>query len=282
MIYILYNPKSGGTESWEYVKALEVCYPDSLTVDITGLNDIQAFLAGIDREDALILCGGDGTLHRFVNDMGGVVPENDIFYFAIGSGNDFARDLGMEKGATPDYLINKYLKGLPTVEVKGEKRLFLNGVGYGIDGYCCQEGDRLRSAGKKDINYAGIAIKGLLRHYKPTGAKITVDGREYRCEKVWLAPTMYGRYYGGGMLCAPGQDRLAKEKTLSVMVMHDTGKLGTLCIFPSIFKGKHIKYKKHVQILTGKDITVEFDRPTPLQIDGETVLEVTKYRAVVP
>ena len=37
--------------------------------------------------------------------------------------------------------------------------------------------------------------------------------------------------------------------------------------------------KNMVAIHTGKEITVEFDRPTPLQIDGETVLDVTKYAA---
>jgi hypothetical protein len=30
---------------------------------------------------------------------------------------------------------------------------------------------------------------------------------------------------------------------------------------------------------TGHEITVEFDQPTPLQIDGETILDVTSYTA---
>lgn len=30
--------------------------------------------------------------------------------------------------------------------------------------------------------------------------------------------------------------------------------------------------------MTGKDITVSFDRPTALQIDGETILGVTSCR----
>ena len=31
----------------------------------------------------------------------------------------------------------------------------------------------------------------------------------------------------------------------------------------------------------GNNITVTFDRPTPLQIDGETVLDVTSYNVTV-
>ena len=34
-----------------------------------------------------------------------------------------------------------------------------------------------------------------------------------------------------------------------------------------------------VAVHTGNEITVEFDQPTPLQIDGETVLNVTRYSA---
>ena len=51
-------------------------------------------------------------------------------------------------------------------------------------------------------------------------------------------------------------------------------------MFPSLFKGTHVKYTKYFDIMQGKDITVSFDIPTALQIDGETVTGVTEYRAV--
>ena len=90
---------------------------------------------------------------------------------------------------------------------------------------------------------------------------------------------MFGKYYGGGMKAAPDQDRFSEEGTLSLMMFHGGGRLRTLCAFPGIFKGEHIKHDKIVTILTGKQITVEFDRPTPLQIDGETISGVTAYTA---
>ena len=86
---------------------------------------------------------------------------------------------------------------------------------------------------------------------------------------------MYGSHYGGGMIPTPEQGR--GEGKLSVMIFHGSGRLKTLTIFPGIFKGEHLKTKKHVKVLEGKEITVRFDRPTPLQIDGETVLNVTEY-----
>ncbi|MBR2615236.1 MAG: hypothetical protein IKC69_00990, partial [Clostridia bacterium] len=97
-----------------------------------------------------------------------------------------------------------------------------------------------------------------------------------------LAPTMLGRYYGGGMMPSPTQDRKNADGTISVMVFHGKGRWGSLFLFPSLFSGKHVEHKNAVTVLHGHDILVEFDRPTPLQIDGETLRDVRSYRALSP
>ena len=279
VMYILYNPiaSAGGCEN--EARALMADYADSKLLDVTKIEDFSAFVGQLEAEDEIILCGGDGTLNHLANAVREISLKNKIYYYPCGSGNDFGRDIGIQKEGKTPVCINQYLKDLPTVTVNGEERVFINGVGYGIDGYCCEEGDQLREVADKAVDYTAIAIKGLLFYYKPTNATITVDGNKYTYKKVWLAPTMFGRYYGGGMIPTPGQTRLNEEKTLSVLSFHGSGKLKSLIMFPSIFKGEHVKYKKHIQVLSGKEITVEFDRPTPLQIDGETVPNVTKYTA---
>ena len=88
---------------------------------------------------------------------------------------------------------------------------------------------------------------------------------------------MKGRYYGGGMMVAPNQDRNDPEEKVTVVILHKAGKLKTLMVFPSIFKGEHIKHTKMVDVISGHNIEVEFDRPTALQIDGETFVGITKY-----
>ena len=227
--------------------------------------------------------GGDGTLNRFINDTAELTLPKRILYFATGSGNDFLHDIGGTPLQEPTD-ITKYLKDLPIVTVKGKDYRVLNGVGYGIDGYCCKVGDKLRATSKKPVNYTSIAIKGLLFHYKPTNATVIADGKEYRFDKVWLVPTMNGRFYGGGMMPTPAQDRLNPAHTISAMVYRAANKFQALMVFPSIFKGEHIKKEKLVKILSGDEITVRFDRPTALQIDGETILGVSEYtmRAAAP
>ena len=278
-ILVLYNPIANNGRSREAVETLVAKLgPRCTFCDVT--KGYAELLAALTEKDAVLLCGGDGTLNRFINDTEGLSLPCDVLYYASGSGNDFARDISLSRGDDP-VSIKRYLRDLPEVEVKGRRYRFLNGVGYGIDGYCCQVGDELRAIPGKKVDYTAIAIKGLLGKFKPKNAKVTVDGETHTYHKVWLAPTMNGRYYGGGMIATPEQDRLAKDG-VSLLVWHGSGSLKTLMLFPSIFKGEHVKHTKHTAILRGREIEVVFDSPCALQIDGETVLDVTSYRVTAP
>lgn len=278
MYYILYNTLSANKQGLEYSRLLlgNSVPEDAKMIEISSIKHYADFWASIDLEnDTVILSGGDGTLNRFVNENYGLTLPQNLFYFASGSGNDFKKDVAEED--TVLIPLHKYIKDLPTVTVNGKTSYFINGIGYGIDGYCCEEGDKLKAKSDKPVNYTAIAIKGLLFHFKPTNAKVTVDGVTKEYKKVWIAPTMKGRYYGGGMFVTPQQDRFDPEGKVSFATLHNSGALHTLMIFPSIFQGKHVEHTKQFEVRTGHEITVEFDRPTALQIDGETVLGVTSY-----
>lgn len=279
--YVLFNGRSNNSNGEaeakkvnEFFKGKEIEFQD-----VTKISFFEGFLNSLGKDDEIVLCGGDGTLNHFVNDTYNSEIKNDVYFYPTGSGNDFYRDV--KGGDTKEPVkINDYIKNLPMVKVNGKTYRFINGVGYGIDGYCCEEGDKQRELNDKPVNYTSIAIKGLLFHYKPTNAVVTVDGKEYKFKKAWLVPTMNGRFYGGGMMAAPDQKRIADDKKLSVMVMSGSGKIPTLIAFPKIFEGKHVD-KKLTTVLEGKKVKVEFDRPTALQIDGETFLGVTEYEAEV-
>lgn len=277
--YILYNEKAGTGKIADAMQTLKAQLKGELKlVDVLKLEDYPAFVQQLTAEDYVVVAGGDGTLNHFVNNIDGLSLPCDVLYYPAGSGNDFARDLDKESCCEP-FVVNQWIQDLPKVTVNGNTYRFLNGIGYGIDGYCCQMGDVLRAIPGKKVDYTAIAIKGLLFHYKPTSAKVTVDGVTTHHDHVWLAPTMHGRFYGGGMYPTPGQERSKGDGKLSVMVYRSRSKLVALIVFPSLFKGEHIKHKKQVKVFSGKEITVEFDRPAPLQVDGETILNVTSYTA---
>ena len=283
MIYILFNTLAGNKKLEQETDDLRAFLDGEIVKKDVQSIDYKSFLTTLTENDTIVLCGGDGTLNHFANDTDGMEVPCEILYYPSGSGNDFAHDINIEPHAKPAS-VKQYLQNLPLVEVKGKTYRFLNNVGFGIDGYCCEVGDQCKLKSDKPVNYTAIAIKGCLFHYKPTKATVIIDGQTYQYKNVWIAPTMKGRYYGGGMIAAPSQDRSAPDGKLSVVLLHNTNRFQTLMVFPSIFKGEHIKHTKFIAIHTGYDIHVKFDHPAPLQIDGETILDVTEYivKAKVP
>ena len=280
MIYVFWNKLANNGKAAEAKAELENVFSgEELNfIDVREIKNAADSCKELKAEDKIIISGGDGTLSRFVNDIFELHLQNEIYFYTCGTGNDFVNDV-RDKCEIKNNLIpmNEFLKSLPVVTVNNEKHYFINGIGYGIDGYCCEEGDKLREKSDKPINYAAIAIKGMLGKFKPCGGSVTVDGVTTRYKKIWLAPTMNGRYIGGGMKITPDQDRLNTEHLVTNLVFHDSGMLKTLMVFPSIFKGEHVTHKDIIEIKTGHEIKVEFDKPCALQIDGETYLNITNY-----
>lgn len=278
MNYLFYNPSARNGKAAEDLQLIKKTL-DGQDVEIYAVTDIDDYVSVIDKiqpEDIVYIVGGDGTLNRFINDSTNLRILGDIFFYSAGTGNDFKHDVDPDNSLYRIRL-NDYIRNLPTVTVGGVTYKFVNGIGFGIDGYCCEEGDRQRAAGRQDINYSAIAVKGCLFRFKPYGADITVDGETIHYDKVWLAPTMFGKYYGGGMKVAPEQDRNNPQHTVTSVVIHGTGRLKTLIRFAKIFSGEYTKYTDMVDIRTGHEVRVVFDRPCALQIDGETVKNVTEY-----
>ena len=275
MNYILYNPKSNnenndlniihGAEHLEDIGVKKICW--------LGL-DVAAFCAELTSEDRVMICGGDGTLHYFANNTYDFDFPCPVYALRSGTGNDFLTDVG-QLGNDELIDIRGYLKNLPEVEVNGEKHKFINGVGLGIDGRVCVEVDKMKKKTNKKVSYTPAALKLLAYDYKRPNARVTVDGVTYEYRKIWMAGTMKGRYFGGGMMVAPQQDRDSGK--ISIMVMHGGSRAKTLGVFLKIFKGTHVKHKEMIDIFEGNEVTVEFETPSDMQIDGETVENVTKY-----
>ena len=165
------------------------------------------------------------------------------------------------------------------VNIDGKEYTFINNVGFGIDGYVCEVGNREREEKKKAINYTSIALKGLLYDFKPCNATVTVDGVTKTYERVWLAPVTNGRYFGGGMKIAPDQDRLDPDGKITFLIAHDLSRPRIVPIFPEIFKGTHVRHTKYIEVVKCDEVTVRFDRPCAVQIDGESIPNVTEYTA---
>ncbi|MFR7880801.1 MAG: hypothetical protein ACLU5J_04470 [Christensenellales bacterium] len=100
--------------------------------------------------------------------------KNTSYLYKAGTGNDFIRDI---KSNDDDTLLLKSLfREITNCDSKWNKRKFINGIGYSIDGMVCETAEELRLKNKKKINYTGLSIKLLLTKYSTPKATIIVDG----------------------------------------------------------------------------------------------------------
>jgi diacylglycerol kinase family enzyme len=146
----------------------------------------------------------------------------------------------------------------------------------GLDGWCCEKGDEHKTKNDDPVNYTKLATKGLLGGYKPRNARVYVDNEEYNFKNVYLVSTMNGRLYGGGIPIAPDQDRLNPEKNLTVVVAHANTRIGIISTFLKVLKGKH-KNSSNISMFVGKEVKVIYDKSCAVQIDGETIKDVSEY-----
>ena len=131
MKYYLYNSRANNGIRPNVPEGTEL-------VDAVGM-DYPAYFKGLAPEDEVVLVGGDGTLHYFINAMKGTELKNKVYLLGAGTGNDFLNDIERKPGE--EVLLNPYLTNLPTAYVNGMEKLFLNNMSFGIDGYCCEGAD---------------------------------------------------------------------------------------------------------------------------------------------
>ena len=278
MNYFLYNPKSNNdnnelniiTEDGDNRQvAMKICLLDL---------DVKHFATQLCDSDRVFICGGDGTLHHFANNAYGIEFPCPLYVIRSGTGNDFLNDIG-QKDNSNLVDIREFIRDLPESCINGEvTRKFINGVGFGLDGEVCLGVDEFKKKNpKKKASYTLVALKLLMLTYKRPNGRVTVDGVTREYNDIWAVSTMKGKYYGGGLMIAPTQERSSGK--ISVMVMHGGTRAKALTLFAGLNKGSHIKCKKIVEIIEGDEVLVEFDAPSALQIDGEVYLDVTKYSA---
>ncbi len=145
-IYLLYNPLAGNGKCREDIDILKNIHDEIEYVNMCNVDYIN-FFASTESNSTIIICGGDGTLNRFVNDTRYIDIKNPIFLYSVGTGNDFIRDLGYERAAKPDFEI--------TVEFDQPRQLQIDGeTVLGVKSYTVRAG--LSVSESKKLDAVGI------------------------------------------------------------------------------------------------------------------------------
>ncbi len=236
--------------------------------------------------DAILVFGGDGTVHRHLAQL--VRLQLPVLVVPCGSGNDFARALNLN--STKDSLAawRKFASGAGHVRaidlgvitpLAGEAphgRYFCCVGGVGLDGEVARRANQLPRWLRGHGGYV-VSLPPALFRFAPLLMKISVPDAEnpgafatHSEKPVVLAAFANTPVYGGGMRIAPQAQ--IDDGQLDLCIISDISKLKLLCLFPTVYFGKHLSMEE-VQYSRTESLRIETETPLDVYADGEFVCQ---------
>lgn len=274
MYLILYNPISrNGQKINKLIKKLNKTKEEVIAKNLLEIENVSEFTKNVRPQTKVVIVGGDGTLNRIANCIYGR-KDIDIYLYKGGTGNDFRRSIKSRKKLVK---INEYIKKLPKITANQKTMYFLNGAGIGIDGLISEKVNLSRD-NKSKSNFFKATMQAF-KEYKPIDLNLEVDDKKYSFKNCYLATVLNGVYLGGGMKFSPKSNRL--DDKLEVLVLNNISKHKLIFLFPTIYFGQHIKIKKYVTYLSGRNIKASFEKPSIMQVDGDHFYDILNIQVTI-
>ncbi|MDD3337501.1 MAG: diacylglycerol kinase family lipid kinase [Lachnospiraceae bacterium] len=284
MYYFIVNPKSKsskGRDIWSDIHSELEMRQFSYKVFFTQYRGHAEKLATQITEAhpdcTLVGVGGDGTIHELLSGIRNVTTIT-FGYIPTGSGNDFARGMGISADtltALRHILEPKQFRQMDLgIVTRGTKKSrFGVSTGIGFDAGICHEAlasnikKMLNKIGLGSLTYALIAAKQIFL-YEPCPMTIRMDGnRRIALNRSYFAAVMNQPFEGGGLKLCPGAKN--DDKYLNVCLVGDMPRFKILFLLPTAFWGKHT-HLKGVHMLRCKSISIHMGKEKPVHLDGES------------
>lgn len=217
-------------------------------IDVSGPSARIARARALEVRDsltALVVVGGDGTLS-----LGAEVVEGTPVRLGVvpaGSGNDFARALGLPVQA-PEESVRSLLQALsrPVVAIDAleitsaaadappSRSIALGNVSLGFDALVNARANRARHPGS--TRYA-VSVLQELRRFTPIPYWIEMDGGPREELDASLLTVANTGVFGGGMRLVP--DAAVDDGLLRLAAVSGLGRRGLLRLLPRVYRGSH-------------------------------------------
>lgn len=209
---------------------------------------------------AVVACGGDGTvcaLAAVAAEEGGVLG-----IIPLGSGNDFARQLGIPRGniaAGIDVLRTGQVDHADLGRARtadGHTTWFTTVANTGFDAVANAWANQIVWMSGTPL-YVVAAMRTLVT-YSPTPVRLTVDDEIIETD-AWLVAVGNTRTYASGMMITPSAS--VHDGLLDVCIVGPVSRTGFLRAFPTVFRGTHVDHTE-VRTARGVHVAVEVLDPT--------------------
>jgi len=212
--------------------------------------------------------GGDGTLNEVLNGMAG--SQSSLAALPSGSGNDFIRGIIGENA--PKDLVKSAVEGTERLidYARFNNKYFINIASVGFDAEVAYQSNRFKKLPLITGKMAYIlGIFSSILACKNHQMEIKVDGRAISGKSLLVA-VGNGNYYGGGMLALP--EASVDDGFYDICHVDAMSRLKILFLFPKYMKGQHAAIKG-VHFYRGKKVEITVDKPIPMNLDGEIIME---------
>lgn len=274
IIALIANPTAGGRKGARIIPQVEnrlrqygIDYRIFITQHHAHAMDIARMLPP-GQFDGIVSVGGDGTNFHLLN---GLLKYHDperlppLGIIPVGSGNSFARDLGIRTTADG---IRTLVRGrtrpvdVCTFTQGREPWYFVNLAGFGFVTDVARTAHHLKRFG--DFSYV-LGVFHRMLNLKFHRMELNIDGRRIEGNNCFVE-FCNSRYTGGKMLMAP--EARIDDGQFDVVVVGPMNRWSLLATFPKIFKGTHLQTPA-VHVYRATMASVRTDPPKTLLPDGE-------------
>ena len=214
----------------------------------------------------IIACGGDGTVNQAVN---GIMGSDAILgVIPLGSGNDFAKSIGLRGEFENDLSILSYGKVRNTDVISYGNSYFINTFGIGVDGLT----NYFASKSKLKTGFLKYFIGGLraLFSSNPFHIELKIDGvRIDYPQKCWMIAVANGKSEGGKYKISP--DSLNYDGRVEVILVKAVPRFRLIWAFLKLSVGFGFREDLVTQFSVKESCSIEMKTDLKCHADGEQV-----------
>ena len=245
-------------------------------VSTTGKGHARELMSGLDDRIRLVIAiGGDGTVHEMASGLAESNSTASLAVIPLGSGNDFARAVGMNKSWKESLaqLATATIRpcDMGSVEWKedGETKqdYFANALGVGFDAHCAHIAPNYKNW-PFGIGYTVSILMGL-KTWISGGATVwdlSSERRALYSGRMMFTTIGNAQDSGGGYKVNP--KALLSDGLIDACIVDKMSFFRAVSILPSAREGKHLS-KKEVSYFQVTQLLIETDRGLPIHADGE-------------
>jgi YegS/Rv2252/BmrU family lipid kinase len=227
----------------------------------------RAIKEGFER---IVVCGGDGLLNEAINGiMEEKIPENfAIGIIPTGSGNNFAKALGIPKDIKKAFEIIKSEKKILVDVGKVNQKYFINCFSLGFDAKINDLANKIKenySFLPRSLSYLFAALKEIV--FQIPSYEMEISGEINFKEKLVLVAITNSPGYGGIFKINPGAS--ISDGKFNLCKIYPISKLKAFYTLFLATQGKHLKIPEVKTYTFSGALKISSKEPIIWEIDGE-------------